>query len=386
MVLACALAVKLALWPNKHTVFPIYHAAVQACLAGESPYDPLGEGLDYFRYPPPSLWLFLPYGCLDLRLGGALWGISSVAITFIGLVRLLRYAIPGSRSWTDFQVGAFLLVGLAVALRGLWNAQANGFLGGMIFLSVAELARGRAWFSTLAMAGALLLKPTMLSIPMLIAAWRPVWGLRLLASLAGIVLVAMVPAPNQSAWLWQKWLEHGKSSAGERRPAFRDAWTLALTMVDTVTPGEDSPPLGTPYSKWYYPAIPGVFAFMALATGWWLTRGMAAPAAVSLLAALGTCWMLLFGPAIEHPTYLLAAPWLAWAVVRNREAGDWRIAGVLAGICCLFLVFFAGGLSASKYLPLLTSAMPLAMVCLTAWLLAWAILQQKDRPTDKLST
>ncbi|MFM8931960.1 MAG: glycosyltransferase family 87 protein, partial [Gemmataceae bacterium] len=235
VIFAVALAVKLACWPNKHTVFPVYHAAVQATMAGDSPYDRVGD-LDLFRYPPPSLWLFFPFGVLPVRVGGALWGICSVGMTLWGVLRLWRWALPGAIAWSDRRVAVYLLVTLLVASRGLWNAQANGLLGGFIFLAVAELARARTWLSSFAMAAALLLKPTMLSVPMLLAAWRPAWGLRLLGALGAIVLLTAVPSPRQSAWLWEKWVEHGKSSAGERRAAFRDAWTLGLTAVDLVRP------------------------------------------------------------------------------------------------------------------------------------------------------
>jgi len=374
VIFAVALAVKLACWPNKHTVFPVYHAAVQATMAGDSPYDRVGD-LDLFRYPPPSLWLFFPFGVLPVRVGGALWGICSVGMTLWGVLRLWRWALPGAIAWSDRRVAVYLLVTFLVASRGLWNAQANGLLGGFIFLAVAELARARTWLSSFAMAAALLLKPTMLSVPMLLAAWRPAWGLRLLGALGAIVLLTAVPSPRQSAWLWEKWVEHGKSSAGERRAAFRDAWTLGLTAVDLVRPGTDDPPLETPYARWYYPAIPGGFAFLALGTGWWLSRNLQPQAAICLMAALGTCWMLLFGPAIEHPTYLLAAPWLGWALVCASEAGPWRSSGLAAGLCGALLIFVAGGLKANPLFPPLSASMPIAMVLLSVWLVAWGLEQ-----------
>ncbi len=374
LVFAIALAVKLACWPAKHTVFPVYHAAVQAWVAGESPYERVGE-LDLFRYPPPSLWLFFPFGILGLPAGGALWGLCSVGITLWGLLRLWRYALPGAPAWSDARVALYLLAGLAIAARGLWNAQANGLLGGLVFLSVAELARAKNWLSSLAMAGALLLKPTMLSIPMLLAAWKPAWGFRLVVSMALVIGLAAIPAPKQSAWLWEKWVEHGKNSAGERRAAFRDAWTLGLTVADWVRPGTDDPPLETAYARWYYPAIPGACAFLALGAGWWLSRQLPTQSAVCLLAALGTCWMLLFGPAIEHPTYLLAAPWLAWALVSAHEAGPWKSSGFAAGFIGAVLIFFAGGLKANPLFPPLSASMPIAMVFLSAWLVAWGLEQ-----------
>ncbi|MCY2936855.1 MAG: glycosyltransferase family 87 protein [Planctomycetota bacterium] len=376
LVFAIALATKLAVWPNKHSVFPVYHAAVQAWLAGDSPYEKVAD-LDLFRYPPPSLWLFIPFGVLDLRLGGALWGVCSTLLVLAGLLRLRQCALPGALGWSDVRMSLFLLVGLAVSGRGLWNAQANGMLGGLIFLSVAELVRNRPWRSGLAMAWALLLKPTMLSLPMLLAAWRPAWGVRLVAMLAAVVVVTGLLAPRESQHLWQKWVEHGKDSAGERRAAFRDAWTLGLTVADLALPGQDYPLLETPYARWYYPAIPGACAFLALGTGWWLTRWMDPGEAACLLAGLGTCWMLLFGLAIEHPTYLLAAPWLAWAMVSHKEAGRLAWTGLLAGMIGATLGFVAGGLKANPWFPPLSAAMPVAIGLLTVWLVAWGLEQKK---------
>ena len=377
LVLAIALMVKLVCWPNRHTVFPVYHAAVQAWLAGESPYERVGE-LDLFRYPPPSIWLFAPFGLLDLRLGGALWGLASVGITLWGLISLLNYALPGAKAWSDRQTAVFLGASLAIASRGLWNAQANGMLGGLIFLSVAGLARSKTLASAVAMAAALLLKPTMISIPMLVAAWRPTWGLKLLGGLAALMVLAAVPQPKHSLWLWEKWVEHGKSSSGERRGAFRDAWTLGLTIADLVRPGGNEPGLETAYARWYYPAVPGACAFMALGTGWWLTRKMDNQAAVCLMAALGTCWMMLFGPAIEHPTYLLAAPWLAWCLVSHQEGGSYSYLGWLAGLAGSVLIFFAGGLQANSFFPPLSASMPIAMLLLTGWLVAWGLGRQNQ--------
>ncbi|MFM7112183.1 MAG: hypothetical protein ACKO26_13670, partial [Planctomycetota bacterium] len=132
IIVTLAAAGKLAAAPMKHSVFPIYRAGVDDWLSGRPVYVER-EGLDLYRYPPPSLPLFGLMQPLGLRLGSFVYTLCGSAGVFAATEALRRWLLPGATHWSDGRVAAYRFAVLLMAARSLWNAQANTALGALLF-------------------------------------------------------------------------------------------------------------------------------------------------------------------------------------------------------------------------------------------------------------
>src|SRR5262245_20584693 len=141
LVLAAAVSVRTLVRPNSHTVFPVFAASAKHWWGDQPLYqdDPL---LDNFRYPPVFTLFVTPFSALGLSAGGILWNWVSIAVYVAGLWWFVRDVIPSA--WTRQRTGVFLMLGALGALRGLWNAQSNALIVGLLLLGAAALARAAA--------------------------------------------------------------------------------------------------------------------------------------------------------------------------------------------------------------------------------------------------
>src|SRR5262245_13213632 len=143
LALAAALAVRTALRPEAHTIFPVLAGGAAHWWADLPVYANYRPALDYFRYPPLLAVALTPFEALGLRAGGVLWAWTSLAAFALALVRFVRDAAPGA--WTARQQAAFLGLATAGALRSLWNGQSNTLAAALVLFGVAAVARGRWW-------------------------------------------------------------------------------------------------------------------------------------------------------------------------------------------------------------------------------------------------
>src|SRR5262245_26679734 len=171
LALAAALAVRTALRPEAHTIFPVLAGGAAHWWADEPPYANYRPALDYFRYPPLLAITLTPFDALGLRAGGILWNWCSLTLFAAGLWRFLRAVTPEIAA--PGRQAAFLALATAAALRSLWNGQSNTVAVGMLLFGVAALVRGRWWWSALWLAASVQVKLTPLPLVLLLCLLWP---------------------------------------------------------------------------------------------------------------------------------------------------------------------------------------------------------------------
>lgn len=367
-----AASIKLAAAPLKHSVFPVYLAGVDDWLQGKPVYVER-EGLDLYRYPPPSLPMFALFKPFGLSVGSALWTLAGAGGLFAATEALRRRLLPGGTGWNDRQVAAYRLAVLLMAARSLWNAQSNTAVGALLIGGLA-LAGQRPLGGSLLFVLALFLKPTVLPIILMAGALKP--RLAVLTATSALVSAMLLYLPNteREATLWMQWIEHGRSSAGERRVAFRDGWT-ALVALEATARGT-LPLLDSPYPRWWLPAS-AAWAVLALTCSLMLRKSSEPGGSLARAGLLGTAWLLLQGPAIEPPTYLLLGPWLGWSFASG--IGSWLAAPALVGGIASLVLPGSPSMSAMAWAPAL---LPLS----TALVAAWAVTTARARTGNQESS
>ena len=98
-------ATKLAAAPYKHSVFPVYVAGVSDWLAGNHVYVER-EGIDLYRYPPPSLPIFSLFYPWHISVGVILWTIVGSLGLYLAAEQLRIKILPGG--WLSHRANARL--------------------------------------------------------------------------------------------------------------------------------------------------------------------------------------------------------------------------------------------------------------------------------------
>jgi len=367
LLLAAVLAVRTALRPDSHTVFPVLAAASRHWWQDASLYADY-KPLDYFRYPLSCAIALTPLSLLGHRAGGILWAWLNLGIYAWGLVRLVRDVLPVR--WGSGRQALFFLLATVGGLRGLWNGQSNALAVGLILLGAASLVRQRWWRAAIWLAAAILLKLTpVIPALLLCALWprRLTWRLSMVLLAGGLVPFLTRP-PEHVLEQYRDWIAHLVGLSHERWPGFRDAWTvwqisqqyLALAPLPLAL---DAPLLSPVYRC--------VQLLTGLAVLWWCCgqrQVQSDPMLATRTLALGSAWMMLFGPAVEHSTYVFIAPWLCWALLEPGARWHERLLGFLAGV--LILVLGWGTLTAPlvETLPVVLIALPLGTGLFIIWL------------------
>lgn len=336
-----AVSVRTALRPDSHTVFPVFALGSLHWWADLPVYGNY-RPVDHFRYPPLCAVLLTPLALLGTTLGGILWAWLSLSTYGYGCWRFLRDVIP--RRWSFPQEALFLGLALFAALRGLWNAQSNAVVIGLLLVGCAELVRERWWRAAGWLTLPVFIKLTPLAVVLLLVALAPRqlgWRVAVLA-LVGLLLPFATRPPEQVAAQYVGWVEQMRATASERWPGFRDAWTLWQVVVPTAA----APGLG-------YRAAQLGTALLALL---WVVTLAQRPVRerVTLTLGIGTGWLLLFGPSVEHATFVLLAPVLLWAVL---DDGSY----LLGAAAVLILVLGWGALTGPllPWCPWLVACLPL---------------------------
>src|SRR4051794_4633140 len=157
LALGLAVALRTLVAPESHTVFPI-SAAASGHWWADLPLYARYRPLDYFRYPPPFAVALSPLAACGPRVGGVLWVWLGMGVYFAGLWAFARdvLGIP----WARPRLALFLVLGALGAVRGLWNAQSNALVTGLLLLGASALVRRRGWQAALLMAGSVAVKLT----------------------------------------------------------------------------------------------------------------------------------------------------------------------------------------------------------------------------------
>src|SRR5262249_43526166 len=139
---------------------------------------------DYFRYPPVFAIAVTPVSILGLTAGGILWTWLSLAVYAAGLWRFARDVVP--TVWTPPCLAAFFILGAFGARRGLWNAQSNALVVGLLLLAVSAMMNRRWWGAAWFLGGSVLFKLTPLAPALLLCA---LWPRRLIGRFVFVLLI-----------------------------------------------------------------------------------------------------------------------------------------------------------------------------------------------------
>jgi hypothetical protein len=380
---AAAVSVRTLVRPSSHTVFPIFTTAAAHWWSDQPLYqdDP---SLDNFRYPPVFTLFVTPFSAFGLRAGGILWSWVSIAVYVAGLWWFVRDVIPSP--WTWQRTALFLMLGALGALRGLWNAQSNALIVGLLLLGTAALARaaagrqadGRAWWlAALLLATTVCLKLTPLApVLLLTALWPRRLAWRLIVVSAVFFLLPFVSRPPAIVLEhYREWLDHLLETGGARWLGFRDGWTIWVVLRHLFG-GSDGLSLREPIdSSWYRPLQLATAAAVLLWCLWQQRRAVRLELGsrwlIHVTLSMGLAWLMLFGPAVEHATYVFLAPPLAWALL---ERGTWPLGQGLILASFVFIMVLGWG-AVSRLLPMwpvLLTALPAGTALFALWLLGYA--------------
>jgi hypothetical protein len=372
LAVAAAVAVRTALRPHSHTVFPIFAASAEHWWNDQSLYQDYTP-LDYFRYPPPFAVLITPFSAVGHLAGGVLWTWLGMAVYFAGLGYFLRDLLPAD--WSPDRRAAFLAIALFGALRGIWNAQSNALAVGLLLLAAAALVRRRWWTTAFLLAGSVCMKLTPLAPALLLCAlWPRRLAWRFAAALALGALVPLLTRPPAIVCdHYADWVTQLVCLSGKRWDGFRDGWTAWLALRHLAGGSEEALSLTAPVDSPLYRVVQLLGASAALAWCLWQRRrGFTAAWLVRSTLAAGCAWLMLFGPAVEHATYVFLAPMLAWAALDGQAwpAGRWLLGAALV----LVLLLSWGALTQPLlgWAPPLSAALPAGTALFSLWLVGYA--------------
>jgi hypothetical protein len=370
VVVAIAVGVRTLLRPNSHTVFPIFAASAVHWWADQSLYAEY-EPLDHFRYPPVFPVLITPFNSLGLCAGGLLWSWVSMALYLAGLRRFARDVLPGV--WPRRRLAAFLALALLGALRGLWNAQSNALVIGLLLLGGSSLVRRRWWRAAFLLAAAVWIKLTPLALALLLCAlWPGRLGGRFLVALACLALVPFLTRPPEVVLgHYREWGAHLVQSGRERWPGFRDGWTV-WQVTQRLARGEPGvPPLKDTLDSEGYRMVQLVTALSVLAWCLWQGRRGGTRWRVHMTFGIGLAWLMVFGPAVEHATHVFLAPVLAGALL-DRAWPRGRPVITAAAVLILLLGWGALTRPLMDTMPVLLTTLPVGAALFALWLVAYA--------------
>jgi hypothetical protein len=302
-----------------------------------------------------------------------------MAVYAAGLCRFARDVLPAG--WGRSRTALFLALGALGGLRGIWNAQSNALVVGLLLLASSAVVRQRWWAAASLLAGSVWIKLTPLAPALLLCTlWPRRLAGRFAAALAVGFLVPFLTRPPETVLAhYREWVGHLQHSGGERWPGFRDAWTVWVVLRHTAA-GEAGPlPLREPIDAAWYRGLQLASAAGVLA--WCLgqqRRGAPVPWLLRGTLGMGFAWLMLFGPAVEHATYVfLAPPLLAGSLeAEDRPRGRWLIR--TAFVLVMALGWGALTRPVQDAFPFVLLALPVGTALYAAWLVGCA----RDGQTD----
>jgi hypothetical protein len=393
LALGAAVTVRVLVRPASHSVFPIF-ALSSVHWWQDLPLYVKYPPLDYFRYPPVCAVALTPLSALGLRAGGVLWSWLGLAVLLLGLQRYARAVM--APAWTRRALALFLALAALGALRGLWNAQSNALVVGLLLLAGVQVAQaagseqerngtGRDWWlAAVLLAVAVWVKLTPLVPALLLCAlWpRQLAGRFLVVLAAGGLLPFLTRPPAIVVQHYHDWLDHLTTTAGDRWLGFRDGWTVWLALEQMIT-GQSGPlPLREALDSLVYRVVQ-VFSGLAVLAWclWQQRRGLGPRLLTHVSLSMGMGWLMLFGPATEHATYVFLTPALCWGLV-ERDA--WPRGRRLIGAAFVLVMILGWGALTrplEPVVPLLVASLPLGAALFMAWLVGYAGSIACEEPT-----
>ncbi|HTI71721.1 MAG TPA: glycosyltransferase family 87 protein [Candidatus Limnocylindria bacterium] len=348
-----AVAVMVALRPEKRTVTPLYHAAVERW----ADHLPLYDGPQGMNYLPSFIPVFAPFHWFPLPIAEIAWRGAAYAGLAFGLFWL---ATKNSRSDYYRTAALITLLALPLSLPALRNGQANAHLGVALLLATVALAAERWFLAACLMGLAIAIKPLGLAAAGL--AWMvfPRLWWRLAVVVAVVLGFPFLTAPSTYVLeQFQEAFQNLRQCAEVTENRFADLNGLLRA-------------LGTPLSPNASLAMRGGAAilFAILAFGW-LRRLPARPRVLAWLM-LSAAYLMLFNPMNEANSYvILASPLALWAwdfFQAGRSGLGWGFVAALATMSLLpnLVRPWLGNSFALVWHPLMT------LICLGGLVSVWA--------------
>jgi hypothetical protein len=302
----------VAVWPQTHSVYPIFALASQRWLAQDDLYAP--SQYDVYRYSPLVAAGFAPLGLLPLGLGGIVWRALSVtaflaALAWWGQRMRQDKAAPveGASARPSCTALLFWLC-LPLSIDNVNNGQSNMLL--IALLIAGTLACGsRRWnLAAFCVALACLFKVYPIAVGLLLALVYPrrFAGRFAFVLVLGLGLPFFLQRPGYVLEQYAGWLDHMQRDV--RQGDIWEQWYRDLRLLCRVW--------GTPLSATTYAMVQlasagciAALCFAGRAAGW--PERKLAP----LLLGLACCWMTAFGPATETTTYVILAPMTTWFLI-----------------------------------------------------------------------
>lgn len=357
LTLTIAITIKILVSPDQHTVYHKMAARAIAWWSGRSLYTQY-EDLGRFPYSPTFAITLTPLALLGNHLGAVLWNWLSIAVYLLGLRRLVRDVLPGS--WPAAREATLMMLAMIGAIRGLWNAQSNALIIGLVMLGASAIARRRWWQAAGLLGAPVFIKLWAAALTALLAAMVPrKLASRIIAVLAaGALLPFLTQPPNVVHDQYRAWAELLSKMSGEAMRNYRDGWTLLRIC------GADVPTS-------LYRLIQLGAAGAGLGWCLWLKhKGMPPRRLLTLTLSVGAAWALVLGPAVEYNTFVVLAPMISWAVL---EAFEFRRGRVLAATAFFMTMILASGAIERALLRLSSAALfilPVGTVLFVGWLVS----------------
>ncbi len=307
------IAILVAARPEKRSVTPIYHDAVNRWWHREGLYNgPWG-----FNYLPQFAVLFGPFHLPPRVVGDIVWrGIAAAGLAAgLGI-------FCGAISGPD-RLRAFVLVtlcALPVSLPALRNGQANAHLGATLLLVAFCLKASRWWAATLLLCLATTIKP--LGLVAVGLAWvmypQLWWRLAL-----GLPILAVFPflfgPPDYVSSQYLASLENSRQCLEVTEHRFADLNGLLRTFGIALT-GKVS--LG----------VRALAGMLVMGLCWTAARREAEPLRSLVWLGATAGYLMLFNPMTEANSYVVLAPamtLMAWWFMSRGEGGlGWLFAGM----------------------------------------------------------
>ena len=328
MALALAVAVKTMVAPDQHSVFPKIAIRALDWWSGRPMYTD-HPGLGGFPYTPMFAISITPFAVLGNRFGGVLWVWLVMGVYLIGLRRLVRDVLPGE--WPLRYEAALLMLAMVGAVRGIWNAQSNALIIGLLMLGCSAIARRRWWPAAVLLAAPFFIKMWTLAVAGLFVALliRPLAWRYLLLIAVGLVLPFVTQPFTIVIEQHHGWAAYLRELAAAEIGSYYDLGTLLRRF-------------GAPFGKGPYRLIQAAAAAGVLAWClWYRRRDMDVRRLLTATLAMGAAWVVIFGPGIEYNTYVVLAPAVSWAVLTAFVRGRGRLL-----VCAAFVMTNVLGMGA----------------------------------------
>jgi len=177
-----------------------------------------------FHFPPPTIFLFLPLGFLDIRTAFVLWYVVMIGVIALDVVLLARLFLGGTKSGR--LLAAALLLLLRPAMATVWFGQTNFFIVLTLLLFWRDRAsvRGGAWIAL-----GLLIKPVvavLLLYAVIARRWRAIVG-------TGVTLAA-TSALTIAVFGWDTFAAYFDHNPVVRMPTEAYTETINQSLLATI--------------------------------------------------------------------------------------------------------------------------------------------------------